>query len=142
MGPVKNLLVVAKVEGFPTDRADFALVEELPRRRAIEDLEYEHAEDRLAYGVFVVLGLGGDGVAIDDVANLVLGDAVEFTEDVCKLVAPEDHVVCPFVCGAPLNAREINFVARDNPVVQLVEHMRDFEVRVPNRDTGRARRSP
>ncbi len=140
MGSIKDLLVLVEVESFPADRANFTLVKELPCRRAIEDLEYEHAEDRLAYSVFVVLDVVGRA-ATNNVANLILGDAVEFTKDVGKLVAPEDPVVRPFVCRASMNAREVNLVPGDDPVVQLVENRRDFEFLVPNYDMGGPRRN-
>ena len=141
MGSIKDFLVLVEVESFPADRANFTLVKELPCRWAIENLEYEHAEDRLADRVFVVL-ISVGGTATNNVANLVLGDTVEFTKDVRKLVAPEDLVVRPFVCRASLNAREVNFVSGGDPVEQLVENRRDFEFLVPNYDISGPRRNP
>ena len=79
-------------------------------------------------------------MTVNDVVDLVLGDTVEFTEDVCELVAPEDEVVGPLVCRPPSNAREVHFMARDDPVVQLVEHGRDFQFRGPNPDMRGPRR--
>ena len=140
MGPIKDLFVLVEVESFPADRANFTLVKEFPCGRAVEDLEYEHAEDCLADSVFVVLDVVG-GTAPNNVANLVLGDTVKFTKDVGKLVAPKDPVVRPFVCRTSLNACEVNIVPGDDPVVQLVEDRRDFEFLVPNNDMGGPRRN-
>jgi len=135
MGPIKDLLIFVEVESFPADRANLALVKELPCGRAIEDLEYEHAEDRLAYSVFVVLAfVCGMRMATNNVANLVLGDTVELTKDVRELMAPENLVVRPFVCRTSFDAGEVDLMASDDPAVQLVENRRDFEFCVPNYD--------